>query len=97
MFIEQKIFENLNNLFVRVTRRDAENFIDAVSNENLPDVILLNVEEGKIKIDRVKKEFRILERRVTSNPEYSEMLLATAIKVACKSGYSIYLEPKYSN
>lgn len=97
MFIEEKIFSNLCCFNVRVTQKDVDNFIDAISDHWLPDVITFDVDEAMIRIDRKQMEFRILKRYKTNNQFQSDMLLATAIKVAIKSGFKLFLEPKFSN
>lgn len=97
MFIEDKIFNNLTFLDIRVSKADVNHFIEAINDRYLPDVIELDVDEARIRIDRANKVFRILERYKTNNPYLSEMLLATAIKVASRSGFKIFFEPKFSN
>lgn len=97
MFIDDKLFYDLTSLDVKVSKADVQYFIEAINDKDLPDLIELNVEEAKIKIDRVNKVFKIVKRYKTNNVIFSEMLLATAMKVASRAGFSIMFEPKFSN
>jgi hypothetical protein len=94
---DNKLFYNLTSLDVRVTKADVQHFVEAINDKYLPDIIELDVDEAKIRIDRKNKVFKILKRYKTQNDMMAEMLLATAIKVASRAGFTIFFEPKFSN
>lgn len=97
MYIDDKLFYNLTSLDVRVTKSDVQHFVEAINDKFLPDLIELDVDEAKIRIDRKNKVFKILKRYRTENDLMAEMLLAMAIKVASRAGFTIFFEPKFSN
>ena len=97
MFIEDSIFYCLDCLSVDVSDEDVSNFEKAIYDITFPNVVIINFDEAKIKLDRLKKEFRIIKRNKTNNQYESDMLLVATIKVAIKLGFKIYLEPKFSN
>jgi hypothetical protein len=97
MFIEDNIFYCLDCLSVDVSDEDVSNFEKAIYDITFPNVVIINFDEAKIKLDRLNKEFRIIKRNKTTNQYESDMLLVATIKVAIKSGFKIFLEPKYSN
>jgi hypothetical protein len=94
---DNKLFYNLTSLDVKVTKLDVQYFVEAINDKYLPDIIELDVDEAKISIDRSKKVFKILKRYKTQNDMMAEMLLAMAIKVASRAGFTIFFEPKFSN
>jgi hypothetical protein len=97
MYIDDKIFYNLTSLDVKITKSDVQHFVEAINDEYLPDLIDLDVDEAKIRIDRKNKVFKIIKRYKTENDMMAEMMLATAMKVASRAGFSILFEPKFSN
>tara|TARA_R110000868_G_scaffold101361_6_gene279116 strand:- start:686 stop:979 length:294 start_codon:yes stop_codon:yes gene_type:complete len=97
MFIEDNIFFCLDCLSVEVSEEDVSNFEKAIYDCTFPNLVILNFDEAKIKLDKINKEFRIIKRNKTSNQYESDMLLVATIKVAIKLGFKIYLEPKFSN
>ena len=97
MYIDDKLFYNLTSLDVKVTKLDVEYFVEAINDKHLPDIIELDTDEAKIRIDRANKVFKIIRRYKTQNNMMAEMMLATAIKVASRAGFTIFFEPKFSN
>jgi hypothetical protein len=97
MFIEDNIFYCLDCLSVQVSDEDVSNFEKAIYDITFPNLVILNFDEAKIKLDKINKEFRIIKRNKTTNQYESDMLLVATIKVAIKLGFKLYLEPKFSN
>ena len=97
MFIEDNIFYCLDCLSVDVSDEDVFNFEKTIYDITFPNIVIINFDEAKIKLDRLNKEFRIIKRNKTTNQYESDMLLVATIKVAIKSGFKIFLEPKFSN
>ena len=97
MIVEDSMFYSLDCLKVDVAKKDIDNFSEAINDKHLPDIIMLKVDEAKIKINRATKEFRIIKRHITKNQFQSDLLLVAMIKVASQSGFKVFLEPKYSN
>jgi len=97
MFIEDNIFYCLDCLSVQVSDEDVSNFEKAIYDITFPNLVILNFDEAKIKLDKINKEFRIIKRNKSTNQYESDMLLVATIKVAIKLGFKLYLEPKFSN
>jgi hypothetical protein len=105
MEVDDKIFNPLGLYTVHIHDKMIRDFKKQVSREDFPEEFVLDLVEGKFKINKVKKEFRILERYKYSDIDDSqfihdfeiELQVFIAYKVAKLSGFKVFLEPKYSN
>jgi hypothetical protein len=82
---------------IDVSSKDVMFFIDAIMDEEMPEEFVLEVDEGVIKLNRIKKEFRVIKRNVTNNPCNADIQMMIVMKIAKKAGFKLFLEPKYSN
>ena len=87
----------LSYLKIEVSSNDVTFFLDSIMDEDLPEDFMFEVDEGIIKINRLKKEFRILKRNVTNNPCDADIQMMIVMKIAKRAGFKLFLEPKYSN
>jgi hypothetical protein len=84
-------------LNVVVTFNEVASFLNYVLDNDLPDEYTINVEEGKLKFDKKNMRMYIVERYVTKTPDFSDLQMIVAMKVAKRAGFKVYLEPKFSN
>jgi hypothetical protein len=103
--MEDLICKSLDMLKISIDKEDIELFEYAVSRDGMPNEFTFESTQGYFKVNVNKKEFRILKRN-----HYGELVLlgyptdaeidkeiAFIWKLACRSGYKVYLENKYSN
>jgi len=91
------LFPELDMLKVDVTFNDISYFISAMDNFELPDIFVLRLDECDIKINRKLKEFRLLNINDNKCNRFQYLDIAKAMKLAKRSGYKIFFEPKYMN
>ena len=98
--IDDIIFLNLEFGMYDVTADDIRIFLEAVDSDCMPDCFYFETEEGWFKINRPKKEFRILKRKEHKNMDKNfecDFTIMAMYKVAKRSGYKCFLENKYMN
>jgi hypothetical protein len=103
--IDDKIFNPLSLYSVHIHEKMITDFKRQVSRDDFPNEFVLELVEGRFKINKVKKEFRILERFKCGDFEDTpytndfeiELQVFIAYKVAKLSAFNVFLEPKYSN
>jgi hypothetical protein len=103
--INDTIFNNLNLYSLEIDEQMITDFKEMVSKEDFPDEVIIDITEGVFKINKLKKEFRILKRYHYDQEIYLgypnefqiDMQVFIAYKVAKLSGFNVFLEPKYSN
>ena len=97
---EDTIFMSLEFGMYDVTKEDIKIFLEAVDGSNMPDSFYFETEEGWFKINRPRREFRILKRKeyLRSDKNFEcDFTIMAMYKVAKRSGYKCYLENKYMN
>jgi len=103
--MEDLMFMDLSMLSVEVTDEEIEQFLYAISRKGIPNQFTFETIQGIFRINRKKKEFRILKRSryddldlfdYPTDAEIDEEI-AFICKLANRSGYKFYLENKYSN
>lgn len=103
--VDDKIFNPLGLYTVHIHDEMVEQFLEQVDSEEFPEEYIFDLAEGRFKINKVKREFRILERYKCGDfkgSPYShdfeiELQVLIAYKVAKLSGFKVFVEPKYSN
>jgi hypothetical protein len=98
--VEDKIFMSLDFWVYKVTNKDIAMFLDAIDHKRMPDAFMFETTEGWFKVNRIKKEFRILKRKEHSDFEKSlesDVTIMAMYKTAKRSGYKCFLETKYMN
>lgn len=103
--VDDKIFDPLGLYTVHIHDEMIEQFKEQVNREDFPEEFVLDLVEGRFKINKVKKEFRILQRFKCGDVDDSpyahdfeiELQVFIAYKVAKLSGFKVFLESKYSN
>lgn len=97
------IFETIIDFKFEVDKDDIDRFIQTMSVKDLPNEFVFQTNEGVFKVNRNKKEFRILERHYYPkgvgfpSDEQVEYTLMAMYKIASWSGFKVFLDPKYSN
>jgi hypothetical protein len=99
------IFGNLHHLALPIHDKMIEEFHRVHEQEFEEDEFIIDSLEGFFKVNRIKKEFRILKRKYydpeiyLGYPSNDEIDRAICIlyKVAIKSGYKVFLESKFLN
>lgn len=97
---EDIIFMSLEFGMYDVTQEDIKIFLRAVDSDDMPDCFFFETAEGWFKINRPKKEFRILKRKEHKSIDKRfecDFTIMAMYKVAKRSGYKCYLENKYMN
>lgn len=101
--VDDKIFSTLLVMGFDVTQDDIDRFNDVMSSRALPNSFVFETEEGVFKINRKRKEFRIVKRKYFQVndkivlPEQIDYTIMAMYKIACWSGYKVFLDEKYSN
>jgi hypothetical protein len=95
--IEDFFCGKLSYMKIDVSSKDVMFFLDAIMDEEMPEEFVLEVDEGVIKLNRIKKEFRVIKRNVTNNPCNADIQMMIVMKIAKRAGFKLFLEPKYSN
>lgn len=103
--IDDKIFNPLSLYSVKVEEEMVADFKKMVSSDEFPDEVVIDIVEGVFKINKLKKEFRILKRHSYDAEIYLgypndfqiDLQVFIAYKVAKLSGFKVFLENKYSN
>jgi hypothetical protein len=98
--IEDKIFTSLQFGLFKVTKKDIQQFLDAISYKTLADVFVFETDEGFFKVDKVNKVFRVLKRKEKPTKEEqmeSDFTVMAMYKIAKRSGFKCFLENKYMN
>ena len=103
--MEDMICKDIELYKIEVEKEDVEVFKFAVNQKGMPDVFTFESLQGYFKIDKIKKEFRILKRKsygdltIIGCPTDTQIdeEIAFIWKVACRSGFKVFLENKYSN
>ena len=104
--INDTIFNSLDILSIKIELDVIKDFIEVINRDTMPDEFVLDSIEGTFKINKLKKEFRILKRNYYSKRkialgfpnDYSvDIQVCVAYKVAQASGFKVFLEPKYLN
>ncbi len=101
------IFGNLSFYSLTLNKEDNELFLREIMSKRVPDVFLFHCDGGTFKVDKVKKEFRIIKRnyyhpfiyRFNNLPtnEDIDLSIMVAYKIAKEAGFKVFLDPKYSN
>ena len=97
------IFECLNDFKFEVDSNDIERFKKTMTTKDLPNEFIFETNEGIFKVNKSKKEFRIIERHYYPSgigfpsDEQIEYTIMAMYKIASWSGYKVFLDPKYSN
>jgi hypothetical protein len=103
--IDDKIFNPLGIYSIDVSEESIDDFKEMVKRDDLPNEIVVDTIEGVFKLNKDKKEFRILKRNHYDQEIYLgypnqfqvDFQVFIAYKVAKLSGYNVFLEAKYSN
>jgi len=103
--IDDKIFNPISLYGIKIDDEVVENFKEMVNQDDFPDEVVVDIVQGVFKINKVKKEFRILKRYSYDREIYLgypsdlqiDLEIFTAYKVAKLSGFEVFLENKYSN
>lgn len=101
--VDDKIFSTLLVMGFDVTQDDIDRFNDVMNNWSLPNTFVFETEEGVFKINRKRKEFRIVKRKYFEFsgkvvlPEQIDYTIMAMYKIASWSGYNVFLDEKYSN
>ena len=84
----------------KVTQKDIAIFLNAIDHNDMPDAFIFETAEGFFKVNRLKKEFRILKRKEHNDFEKSldaDLMIMAMYKTAKRSGYKCFFETKYMN
>lgn len=103
--IDDKIFNPISIYSLDISEESIEDFKKMVEREDLPDEVIVDTIEGVFKLNKVKKEFRILKRNHYDqdiflgypNDFQIDFQVFLAYKTAKLSGFNVFLENKYSN
>jgi hypothetical protein len=97
-FFDDFLFYELNYLDVEVTETDIVLFIDNLLNNEYPNEFIIDVVEFKFKVNKEKRQFRIVERNYNgNNVRQVDFAVCRALKIASYSDFEIFLDPKYCN
>lgn len=96
---------DLSFLAYKVRREDVSTFIQKANDKFLPDEYIFETLEGFFKINKVKKEFRILKRKQYDdllflgypNKSKVDLEIMKIYKIAKRAGFKVFLENKFSN
>jgi hypothetical protein len=93
------IFLDLNFNLVKVDNYDVMTFEKAFDSVG-EDLFCFRTPDAIFKIDKIKKEFRVLHRyefiSLRKSLEHDAVVM-TLYKIAKRSGYKVFLEPKFMN
>lgn len=93
------IFIDLNFQLIQVDNHDIMTFERAFNNV-FEEVFCFRTPDAVFKIDKVKREFRVLHRyefqSLRKSMEHDAVVMAL-YKIAKRSGYKVFLEPKFMN
>jgi hypothetical protein len=95
------IFECLFDAKYDVDKQDIDRFVGVMKSRNLPKDFIFETQEGIFKINKKRREFKIIKRKyIDGDYEYNmkvDYAIMALYKIACWSGYNAFLEIKYSN
>lgn len=100
------IIDDISLMAVKVDKDSVKGMQQIAVDDSLPNEFSFEGVEGKFKINRRKKEFRVLFRNSFSSHPFSHLLpsdqdidftILKSIKIAIGAGYKVFLEPKFSN
>ena len=83
-----------------VTPKDISLFLEALDQKNMPDSFYFETQEAIFKINKIKREFRVIMRKQQKDIETSieaDVTVMAMYKTAKRSGYKCFLEIKYMN
>jgi hypothetical protein len=98
--IDDKIFMSLAFKLYEVTPKDIALFLEALDQKNMPDSFYFETQEAIFKINKIKREFRVIMRKPQKNLEKTldaDLTIMAMYKTAKRSGYKCFLETKYMN
>jgi len=105
-FCEELMFDNLSFYGMKVKKRDIELFKKRALSPELPDEYVFETLEGIFKINKIKKEFRVLKRNYFfdeldmlnhPNKQQIDFQVFMIYRIALRAGFKVYLENKFSN
>jgi hypothetical protein len=98
--IDDKIFISLAFELYEVTPKDISLFLEALDQQKMPDSFYFETQEAIFKINKIKREFRVIARTPHNNFEENldaDLTIMAMYKTAKRSGYKCFLETKYMN
>jgi hypothetical protein len=103
--MDDKIFKNIDVYNFDVTDEQVFKFKTETLDKKLPNEYIVESFVGFFKVNKSKKEFRILKRKYYNyldflnypKDEDIDNAIFITYKVAIKSGFKVFLESKYSN
>jgi hypothetical protein len=101
--IDDKIFSTLLLHGFNVEDEDIERFHKVMNTRGLPSEFIFETQEGVFKVNRKRKEFRIVKRKYFEFngrvvlPQEIDYTIMAMYKIASWSGYKVFLDEKYSN
>lgn len=100
------MFGSLAYLSAEPNPREVKEFRKVATSSSLPQEYTFESLQAIIKVNRIKMEFRVLQRKYYSNesikrgyPSRLDVDIDTmmAYKIAKLAGFEVFLEPKYMN
>jgi hypothetical protein len=101
--VDDKIFCCIIDFDFDVTDDDVERFRFAIELADAPKEFVFQTNEGIFKVNKQRKEFRVLQRKYNGfgmfipNLIEVDYTIMAMCKIACWSGYKVYLDTKFSN
>jgi hypothetical protein len=98
--IDDKIFISLAFELYEVTPKDIALFLEALDQQKMPDSFYFETKDAIFKINKIKREFRVIARKPQKDFEKSldsDLTIMAMYKTAKMSGYKCFLETKYMN
>ena len=105
-FCDELMFDNLSLYGMKVKKSDIELFKKRALAPDLPEDYIFETLEGIFKINKTKKEFRVLKRKYFSdelsiiglpNRQQIDYQIFLIYRIALRAGFKVYLENKFSN
>jgi len=104
-FADSMMFENIDIYKIEISDESVFKFKKQIFDDDLPNEYVVDLLEFVFKVNKSKKEFRILKRNYYDtevflgypNKHQVDFATFTAYKTAMKAGFKVFLENKYSN
>ena len=104
-FVDDLMFDNIEIYKLEITEEEVFRFKKQIFNDDLPNEYVIDLLEFTFKVNKIKKEFRILKRHYYDtevyigypNKQQVDYTTFSAYKTAMKAGFQVFLENKYSN